>query len=174
MPDFTVNAAIVATTTAAAFENPDIACPAVVSLSPTFRTCSDAARRFTFPIFLNCPSKVLTWFPVTMISRCNLRYSSEFLSTPSASIRFCSFFKSSSFSFVSLTFCVRSCCFCFHSSTDCGLNLRALSTCFNSLSRFRVSLFIVRRALSSFVVSPRNSMQIPFTLPAIVRPLFAL
>ena len=70
-------------------------------------------------------------------------------------------------SFVSEIFCDRSCCFCLHKSTDVGLNLSALSTFLSSLSIFRDSLLTCLNALSSFVVSPRNSIVIPLIFPAV-------
>ena len=51
-----------------------------------------------------------------------------------------------------------------------GLNLRALSTDFSSLSRSFVLFLMSLRALSSLVVSPRNSIVIPLMFPAIYLP----
>ena len=169
-PDLTVMAPIEAATAAAAVDSPRIFWPAPSILLPICLNCSPNARRLTWPIALSSLLKCFSWLSVSMISRCNFRYCSLFLSTFASSICFCAAFKAFSLSVVSLIFSFRSCCFCLQRSTFPGLNFSALLTFDSSFVVFLSSLSTCLMAFCSGVAFPLNSIVMPLISPAMFYP----
>ena len=119
----------------------------------------------------NCPLKFFSLLSVVTISRCNSRYSFEFLSTWFASNFACVSFNAFKRSSVSFTLSFNRFCFCCHKVILVGLNLRPLFTCLNSLSMLLTEESTCFNACSSGAVSPRNSIVIPLIFPAILSPI---
>ena len=151
-----------------------IAAPPIVAYMPAVRKpapiCfifAPSAERLANLTEASCPLKVFSLLSASMMFLLTRMNSLEVFETPCA---FSCFSMSrncfSSFS-VASTFCPRSVNFCLRSSALVGLNFRARLTALRSLSTPLESFLIVLSALSSLVVSPLNSIVMPFIAPAI-------